>query len=96
MQKWVPKHHVLAVVSSEKPITPSQGGIKPVITPVASTEVVSSAHEGGWLASTKIARRSANRSILFSGPSRGFELLVREQGEDLDEVEGLRGVDVII
>lgn len=72
--RWVPKKmpHVVA------PNTPAPLISEAVITLEAQLKKVSSNNEAGWQASSKVVRRSMGKSLLLSGASRGFEVLVRE------------------
>lgn len=70
VKKWVPKAPFTAKVVSDAG----------VITPTVTVEEAKSGDEGGWVAATKVARRSILKPVMVSGPSRGLKVLVRDEG----------------
>lgn len=76
----------------KRPVTLRAQEVEPMITPKNSIHVVTSSNEKGWVSAKKKARRSAAKSLFISGVARGFELLVREEGE----ISNMRLIDKLL
>lgn len=85
MQKWVPKY----------PTTPKLVMENHAISPKNLVVPVGHDHEVGWLATTNIAKRLVNKSLMLSGLAKGFKLLVRDNECIDEEVASVLGCDVV-
>lgn len=78
MMKWVPK-------VTKTPVVEVHG----TMVTLVEVEPISTDNELGWLAVTKVARRSASRTFFPSSQSKGFALLINVEVEDI--IEGDQG-----